>query len=69
MPKEVDFPWAEFTITMKKALGQERQISLWLDQHPDTRAYWHTRVSDCEKFLTFKFSDPDITVAFKLAFG
>ncbi|RYE96485.1 MAG: hypothetical protein EOO77_40870 [Oxalobacteraceae bacterium] len=69
MPKGLEFHWTEFTIPMKKALGQERQISQWLDQHPDAKAYWHTRVSECEQFLTFKFSDPEITVAFKLAFG
>ncbi|RYD48269.1 MAG: hypothetical protein EOP83_26770 [Verrucomicrobiaceae bacterium] len=69
MPKGMDFPWSEFSITMKKAIGQEREISQWLDQHPEASAYWSSRVSECEGFLTFKFSDPDITVAFKLAFG
>jgi hypothetical protein len=69
-PKHLDFEWGEFSISMKKALAQEREISRWIDQHPDTASvYWETRVSPCESTLLFRFSDPEIAVAFKMAFG
>jgi hypothetical protein len=70
MPKHLDFAWGEFTLSMKKALAQEREISLWIDNHPQAAsAYWETRVSPCESTLLFRFSDPEIAVAFKMAFG
>lgn len=70
MPRGLDLrDWGEFVLPMAKALRQEREISLWLDQHPAVGAYWKTAVSACERELVFCFSDPEIAVAFKLAFG